>query len=319
MTRKAKVIVGVGLALVGLGLVWNGFASLAVSSEEDDGRYVLTEPLAMEVSSRAVVIDDVELLRGDYRCYGDLSPVYWFTSTPDDVRVRGVAAESATLFMGIAPADAVAGYLDGVVHDEMTEWGCFGFLSDIGAEDLVYTRNDGATDPAAPETEGFWVASVGGSGEQTLDWTIQSGQWALVIMNADGSPGITADVRLGAQAPSGLGPLGLASVVVGLVAAVGGILAILPSRLTSALPFGPDETPRWTWRGHSVLPTTRTGRIAVGCAVLSPIPFVAFGAPIFLLVAVREGDRSLLLVLPLAVLIVIALLPLVVVLSFFSG
>ena len=40
---------------------------------------------------------------------------------------------------------------------------------------------------------------------------------------------------------------------------------------------------------------------------------------IFLLVAVREGDRSLLLVLPLAVLIVIALLPLVVVLSSFSG
>jgi hypothetical protein len=221
--------------------------------------------------------------------------------------------------MGIAPADAVSGYLDGVAHDEITPWDCFGFLSDLEDEDVVYTRNEGTIAPAAPGTEGFWVASVSGSGEQTLDWTIQSGEWALVIMNADGSPEVSADVRLGAQAPSGLGPIGLASVVVGLVAAVGGILAILPSRLTSPLPFGPDETPRWTLRGYSVLPTTREGRIAVLCAVLSPVPFVAFGAPIFLFVAVRNGDRSLLLVLPLVVSIVLAMLPLVVLLSFFSG
>jgi hypothetical protein len=56
--------------------------------------------------------------------------------TPDDVRVRGVATESETLFMGIAPADVAAGYLDGVVHDEITiEWDCFGFATEIKDED----------------------------------------------------------------------------------------------------------------------------------------------------------------------------------------
>jgi hypothetical protein len=263
-----------------------------------------------------VVSNDVELLRGDYQCYSDLTPIYWFYSTPDGVRVRGVPTESETLFMGIAPADAAAGYLDGVAHDAITtEWDCFGFATEIEDVNVVYTRNEGTAYPAAPGTEGFWVASVSGSGEQTLDWTIQSGEWALVIMNADGSPGVSADVRFGVQAPSGFGPIGLTLLVVGLPAATGGILLMLPSRLISPLPFGPDETPRWTFRGHSVLPTTRAGRIAVLCAVLSPIPFVVVGAPIGLFLAIRKGDRSLLLVLPLAASIVIAMLPLVVLLS----
>jgi hypothetical protein len=309
-----KVGFGVGLALVGLVLVWNGFAALTV--EGSDGGYELTDPLTISVSSRAVVSNDVELLRGDYQCYSDLTPIYWFYSTPDEVRVRGVATGSETLFMGIAPADAAARYLDGVVHDEITiEWDCFGFATEIEDEDVVYTRIEGTAYPAAPGTEGFWVASVSGSGEQTLDWTIQSGEWALVIMNADGSPGVSADVQLGVQVPSGFGPIGLASLVVGLPAATGGILLMLPSRLISPLPFGPDETPRWTFRGRSVLPTTREGRIAVLCVVLSPIPLVVFGAPIALFLAVRKGDRSLLLVLPLAASIVAAMVPFVVVLS----
>jgi hypothetical protein len=104
--------------------------------------------------------------------------------------------------------------------------------------------------------------------------------------------------------------------VVGFVAAIGGILLILPSRLTSPLPFGPDETPRWTLGGRSVLPTTTEGRVAVVCTVLFVTAVVA---PIFLVLAVRRGDRSLLLVLPLIASIVVALLPLVVILSILVG
>ena len=168
-----------------------------------------------------MVTDDVELLR-------DTIPE--FVSPPEDVRVEGAATGSEALFMGIAPADAVAGYLDGVAHDEITDWDFF--KNDI--DDVVYTRNEGTTDPGAPGAEGFWVASVSGSGEQTLDWTIESGKWVVVIMNADGSPGVSADVRLGVLAPSGLVPLGLASLAVGLVALIGGV------RLISSLPARPD-------------------------------------------------------------------------------
>ena len=276
---------GIGLVLVGLVLVFNvGLASLLHSPVLRE--HNLTDPLTIEVSSRAVVTDDLELLR--WNTMPDFAP------TPDDIRVEGVAAGPGTLFMGIAPADAVAGYLDGVAHDEITEWDST--QDDI--EYVVYTRKEGATDPAAPGTEGFWVASVSGSGEQALDWTVERGEWTLVIMNADGSPGVSADVRFGVATLSVLFPIGLASLVVGLVALIGG------GRLVSSLPSRPDETPRWTLWGRSVLPTTVEGRVAVLCAVLFPFPYTTgtmFGAPIFLFLAVRKGDRSLLLVLPLLV------------------
>ena len=289
MTRRTKMVgFGTGLVVVGLALVVNfGLASLLHSPQFRE--YDLTDPLTIEVSSRAVVTDDVELLR--WNTMPD------FVSTPDDIRVEGVAAGSDALFMGIAPADAVAGYLDGVVHDEITEWDSF--QDDI--TEVVYTRNEGTTDPAAPGTKGFWVASVSGNGEQALDWTIESGEWALVIMNADGSPGVSADVRFGVATLSVLFPIGLASLVVGLVALIGGV------RLVTSLPARPDETPRWTLRGRSVLPTTVEGRVAVLCAVVLFVPFMGgamFGAPIFLFLGVRKGDRSLLLVLPLLVSII---------------
>ena len=289
MTRRTKMIgFGTGLVVVGLVLVYNfGLASLLHSPPLRE--HNLTDPLTIEVSSRAVVTEDLELLRW--------TTMPEFISPPDDVRVEGVAAGSDPLFMGIAPADAVAGYLDGVTHDEITAW-------DSTADDItevVYTRNEGTTDPAAPGTKDFWVASGSGSGEQTLDWTIQSGEWALVIMNADGSPGVSADVRFGVATPSVLLPIGLASLVVGLVALIGG------GRLISSLPSRPDETLRWTLRGHSVLPTSVEGSVAVLCAVLLFVPFTSgamFGAPIFLFLGVRKGDRGLLLVLPLLVSII---------------
>ena len=295
VTRKAKIGFGVGLVLVGLVLIYNfGLASLAHSPVLRE--HNLTEPFAIEVSSRAVVTDDLELLR--WNTMPDFAP------TPDDVRVEAVAAGSGPLFMGIASADAVAGYLDGVAHDEITAWDSM--QDDI--EYVVYTTSDGATDPAAPGAEGFWVASVSGSGEQALDWTIESGEWALVIMNADGSPGVSADVRFGVATLSVLFPIGLASLVVGLVALIGG------GRMVTSL-SRPDETPRWTVRGRSVLPTTLEGGVAVLCTVFVFIPFTSgtvFGAPIFLFLGVRKGDRGLLLVLPLvASIVVIALIPIV--------
>lgn len=284
MTRRTSVA-GIGLVLVGLALIYNvGFASLLHSPVLRE--YNQTDPLTIVVSSRVVVTDDVELLR--WNTMPDFVPA------PDDVRVEVVSTGSAPLFMGIAPADEVAAYLDGVAHDEITEW-------DSMADDIVevvYTTNEGTTDPVTPDTLGFWVASVSGSGEQNLDWTIESGEWALVIMNADGSPGVSADVRFGVTTLSVLFPIGLASLVVGLVALVGG------GRLVTSVPAQPDETPRWTVRGRSVLPTTSEGRVAVLCSVLVFIPFTSgamFGAPIFLFLGVRKGDRSLLLMLPLLV------------------
>ena len=153
------------------------------------------------------------------------------------------------------------------------------------------------------------VAAWSGCDELALDWPIESGESALAIMNADGSPGVSADVRFGVATLSVLLPIGLVSLVVGLVALISG------GRMVTSLPSRPDATPRWTLRGRPVLPTTVEGHVAVLCTALVFIPYTTgtvFGAPIFLFLGARKGDRSLLLVLPLlASIIVIGLIPIV--------
>jgi hypothetical protein len=43
------------------------------------------------------------------------------------------------------------------------------------------------------------VAKVEGAGSQTLDWTMETGDWTLVIMNGDGSAPLAATMNLGAR------------------------------------------------------------------------------------------------------------------------
>jgi hypothetical protein len=64
-----------------------------------------------------------------------------------------------------------------------------------------YTRHAGNRHPASPEHAGIWAASSEGSGRQAIDWEIDDGDWSVVVMNADGSLGVDADIRAGASLP----------------------------------------------------------------------------------------------------------------------
>lgn len=226
MTGRNKTIVfGTVLAVVGLALVWGGLGPL--SQSRDAHGYVMSDSLSIDRSSRAVITYDVGLLRGHYECATEEAFILKFHSEPDDVRMQGTASGSAALFLGIAPAAAVDGYLDGVAHDEITEWDC-------DVDDIVpveYTTLEGTAIPDAPGTETFWVTSASGTGQQTVDWTIESGEWAVVVMNADASTGVSSQVTFGALAPSGLVAMSWALFAVGLVALIaGGLLLYLTRR-----------------------------------------------------------------------------------------
>ena len=47
----------------------------------------------------------------------------------------------------------------------------------------------------------IWAASTQGSGSQTLDLGLEDGDWSVIVMNADGSPGVQVDVSAGAKVP----------------------------------------------------------------------------------------------------------------------
>ena len=63
----------------------------------------------------------------------------------------------------------------------------------------------------------------------------------------------------------------------------------------------------WSVRGHPVVPTTTEGRVACLVSLLVPVPFIAgpamLAAPVLLVLAWRKGDRGILLLLPVLVLL----------------
>ena len=129
------------------------------------------------------------------------------------VRIR--SESERPVFVGIGPATEVDRYLDDVEHDVVTD------LED----EPRYSRLGGGEPDAPPGAQQFWVASTSGSGEQTLDWEPEDGDWRAVVMNADGRRGISAELSIGAELDSVIW-VGVGLLAAGALLAGGAALAI---------------------------------------------------------------------------------------------
>jgi hypothetical protein len=58
---------------------------------------------------------------------------------------------------------------------------------DVG--EVTYRQLDGDTQQVPPADQSFWAATAVGTGPQTLTWEQERGEWAMVIRNADATPG----------------------------------------------------------------------------------------------------------------------------------
>lgn len=243
MTDRGTKAIGFGVALVVVGLVlgWSGLAPLSEYWDADDG-YFMSSPLTLDRASSAIVAEDVDLLRGRYDTLTEETFIFTFMGEPDEVRLQGVASTSDALFVGIAATVDADAYLDGVGHDEIVEWDS----DQANITDVEYVTHEGTGIPDAPGAETFWVASVTGTGEQTLDWTIEPGDWTVVVMNADSSSGVTAELRFGTLVPAGLHVVAWTVLAVGLVALISGATLLvvgLRGRRRNTTPTGDvDDT-----------------------------------------------------------------------------
>jgi hypothetical protein len=79
---------------------------------------------------------------------------------------------------------------------------------------------------AAPADQTFWAATASGPGVQQVNWNPTDGRWAVVIMNADGSAGITAAAAVEIQAGFLL-PLALTLLLLGTLITAGAVILIV--------------------------------------------------------------------------------------------
>ena len=207
--RVVALVVGAVLALVSLGLLAGGIGVLAADRTQREGGLVRTGQERLATPTAALVSQGVHV---DV----DGPDAFWARGLLGDVEVRVTGAQSAPLFVGVADRARAAAYLGAFRHDQVTR---------IGADDVTYRTSGGAGAAAAPERQTFWAASAAGSGTQTLRWEPSAGDWVLVVMNADGAPGVDVRADVGAELPL-LGWVWVALLVAGGVLLVGAAVPI---------------------------------------------------------------------------------------------
>ncbi|WP_404389607.1 DUF4389 domain-containing protein [Humibacillus xanthopallidus] len=213
----AALIIGCLLILPGLGLLLGGagVAGTYAFGRDDSGFLSMTVP-TLRTPTAAITVEDIVV-----EAAPDV-PAWVLDRLDLDLRVTARSmTPGAELFIGVAPADALTAYLDGVAHDQVI--GISEPRSGVSRA-AVLRRTPGEATVAAPTTETFWATSATGTGEQQLTWAVTGGSWAAVLMNADGSPGVdvssTIGVRAGFLLPLALLLMGLGLILTGIAVAL---------------------------------------------------------------------------------------------------
>jgi hypothetical protein len=219
--RTSKVILlilGALAVLASLALLTGGaFGLWAHETQRDADGFYTSHEIAFVSTGHAVVSDGFDVT--------DLDTWPADTDTFAEIRLQGTSTDPAKqLFIGIGPEDAVDSYLANAAYDEVTHVDLW------KSDDVDYRPHPGGGTPGPPGEQAFWAASVEGPGEQTLDWKVTEGRWAIAVMNADGSPGVSVEMTLGGK----IGWLIWATIGVliggAVLLAIGGFLIYLGAR-----------------------------------------------------------------------------------------
>jgi hypothetical protein len=240
--KIVAIVAGAFLILIGLVLIVPGaFMLWAQGTQRDSDGFYMTSSRVVSTSSYALTSPALDIHLG--------SVTDWVPKgATADVRIQARTTDASPVFIGIGPSNRVSEYLTNVPHDQITD---FGWSSGVD-----YRRVSGDGAPSVPGSEDFWAAKQEGSGSQTLDWEVSSGDWTVVVMNSDAAADVSADMSLGARFGLLL-PIGIGFVVGGAVLlAIGVVLIVLgayrrrpPSPVTAPAPPGesapppPAETP----------------------------------------------------------------------------
>jgi hypothetical protein len=228
--KIVSAVFGSIAALIALGLTLGGVALVIIhATQRDAAGFYHSSTEQLTTPTYAITSGHLDLDAG-------LSPADWATPTIGTIRIRAAAQGEQAVFVGIARTAEVDRYLAGAAHDELTTATFRPFRP-------TYQRHQGEVAPEPPASQPMWVARASGTGPQTLLWDASDGNWTVVVMNADATPGVFVDtsvgLRTGLLLPIGLGLLA-GGLVIGAIAAA---LLVLATRPATPYPAGGSTQP----------------------------------------------------------------------------
>jgi hypothetical protein len=231
MLKVIGIAVGALLAFGGLVAGAGGVSVLATIGS--DGK-VSSGQQTFATSGAALVSESADLRRPD-----EVSDIV------GDPRVQLDLRSAKPVFVGVGPAKDVERYLAGAPIDEVTDF-------EVSPFKMEHSSRGGSKRLTPPGQQSFWVAQGAG----TLDWKAGSGEYRVVVMNADGSRGVATRGDASVTIPH------TAAIAWSLVG--GGLLLLIMGAVTIGLAMRrPDE-----FRDSAQGPTP----MSVGAAQSSLVP-----------------------------------------------
>ena len=217
---RVALLVGAGVASL-LAIASLGVGALAFwgDDQKDDQGYLTTDSQPFAASTHALATENLDLDLDGAEALIDETSL-------GDIRLDVASQTGKPVFVGIARTDEVSAYLADVSHTTVTDL-------DYEPFEASYEPEAGSGSPARPGAQSFWAASAQGAGSQSLRWEAEDGDWSVVVMNADGSAGVEADISAGAKLPF--------LTTIGWSAIGGGAILLLAAVLLAVLGIRPPR------------------------------------------------------------------------------
>jgi hypothetical protein len=218
--RVVAVVGGCILVLIGVALLATGGVLAWADGERDADGFVTSPGEQFATSSYALTTDELDLSGLHDRPGGaELQDV------AGRVRIRATGLGGRPVFVGIAREEDADRFLANIPHSHVTS-----------VDPPRYRTVGGEGRPGRPGDADFWAASASGTGRQQVTWKPEDGRWTVVVMNADGTAGVRASVRVGAEL-DWLLAAALALIAAGIAfTAVGGTVIAVAARPVATAP-----------------------------------------------------------------------------------
>ena len=226
--RPTKIIAaGLGVLIVTAGLAMSVAGGAVLALADGDG-WISAGPIRLSTEAVALVGDDIDIDLGEQVNDGR-THVSWDVIV---TRLNVTGRNGKHVFVGVGPRTEVNAYLAGVSVDRVA----------LFHDNPHFRAVEGSASVEPPLHQDFWVAS---STDGTLDWEAGDGEWAIAILNDDGSAGIDVAVTGSARVPfatligAGLLAGGLLGIGIGATLTYFGVRAVRDGSAPAAPPTDP--------------------------------------------------------------------------------